>query len=771
MSSNHTGLLAKDGNLYDWIEIKNLSQEKESLSGYSLYYEGNSNNKEKDNKQKTWSFPDMEIHPGGRIVVFASKKNTQSISSELHTNFKLSSSGGKLALLHDDEVVSEIRYDSLDDDQCYRRLADGRYEKSNEPSPGFENTKSGYEEHITFLDKQRNNALLIWEIHPKGYKSGKAWIEIKNTSEESVNLKDYCLATSPKNIQKWHFPSKELKSGEYFVVNCKQDSFKIGKDCCVILSYKGKFIDGICAQRSPYGVSMGRIKGKSGFFFFTTPSKGSENTSPHYRFMAPLPTFSPIAGVYPTDTAGINVTINSHGFKVHYTIDGSEPTSDSPTYKDTIRIEKTRTIRAYCEGDSSTLRSNIATSTYILGDSHTLPVVNVTIKPSDLYNYNTGIYEAGPGASSEYPHHGANYWKKWWKKAHIELYDGNGGFSEDCELAIFGGYSRTLAKKSFKIRFKDTVGPSSINYDLYATGSPIKVKKFILRSGSQDISGIMARDEFFTSLMHSTSPSLLIQAYRPVALYINGEYFGLYYIREKIDKDFVASHLNVSNKSISIVFSTNTAEEGSDKGYNELMSYVRSHNMSATEHFNYVKDRFDLDGLIDYKIGEYYSCNTDIGNVRYVHSDDPRGDKKWHIVFYDIDISWRDTKPSSHYLRSTGQETFASPSRQNKLISELLKNKEFRQLFLERFSMHIHKTFNTEYVTTFFDKLIETIKPEMELNCKRWPHLMSYSDWCKHVEQFRAKLKSRSQTMVEDIRKELSVTPEENKKYFSDLGY
>ena len=417
------------------------------------------------------------------------------------------------------------------------------------------------------------------------------------------------------------------------------------------------------------------------------------------------------------------------------------------------------------------MRSRESYHTYIIDTPHSLPVINITVNDDDLYDHHSGIYADGPGYTTPFPHKGANYWKGWWKKAHVEFYDSvSKGFSENCELAIFGGFSRALAKKSFKIRFKNNSNSPSVVCDLFATGKPEEYKKFVLRSGSQDVSGVMVRDEFFTSLMQQHSPNLLIQQYRPVALYINAEYFGLYYIREKIDKNFVARKLNVSNDSITIMMAGKYCEQGSKAKYFDFMNFVGSHDLSLPQNYDYVKKNFDVEALIDFKLGEMYSCNLDLGNVRYVRSDDKKSDGKWHIVFYDLDATWQKDADWSLYF-SIGQFANSMYNPNNRLVVELLKNPDFRRLFMERLSMHMHSTFTTANTQKTFDDLINTIKPEMERNCERWPNVLSYTSWLAKVEKFRAKFATRNKIMLNNLRNGLEITPEENKKYFADLGF
>ena len=175
MTSNRTGLMSKDGNLYDWIEIKNMSDDTESLEGYSLTIE-KYDKKEQKIKRHTWFFPEMDVKPGGCILLFASKKGKNPPHGELHTNFKLPADGGKLQLSYDEDVLAELAFPKTESDECYKRLSDGKYEKSYEASPGFDNTREGYEKYSVLVDGQRKGPLRIWEAHTKGHKTGNAWV-------------------------------------------------------------------------------------------------------------------------------------------------------------------------------------------------------------------------------------------------------------------------------------------------------------------------------------------------------------------------------------------------------------------------------------------------------------------------------------------------------------------------------------------------------------------------------------------------------------------
>lgn len=826
MASNRTGILAADGNLYDWIEVKNVSDKTISLADYALATvkqpkdktakkkkknkaknadeatdsdnnenaeehhiadakdtkgkKGKKNKKDKKNNADapvvdslssmllTWNFPEMELAPGKHLIIFASKHPELSTETEPHTDFKISSKNGVLQLIKKDKhIMSEVRYDELEGDQCLRRLNDNTYEKSYMQTPYEENNTKGYETFNEIIDKQRTCPLRIWEVQAKG-KKAETWVEVKNVSDAPINLSEYSLSTKPTKAPRWQFPNTTLKPGERYVVDCGKVNFKIRNACCVLLLKEEQFMDGLCSYPAPYGITMGRRNDKLGFFYFASPTRGTANSSTSHRFIAEKPEFSELPGIY-TDRKSMLLKINTHGYTVHYTLNGSKPTKESPIYKDPIRIDTSCVVRAFCEGDSTSMKSPVATATYIFGREHNIAVMSISVNHADLYDYNRGIYVSGPGGGGPYPHEGANYWKPWWKNAHVEFFDGKEGFQADCGLAIFGGFSRALEKKSFKIKFDDTYGPAKLTYDFFGDGQPMEMKNFVLRSGSQDMGGVMVRDEFFTSLMQPENSAVLTQKYRPVALYINGSYFGLYYIREKINKRFVARKLHTTDDSISIVMSAKGyCEEGSKTKFTELMNFARNNDLSKKENYKLICNMVDINGVIDQKIGQIYSQNVDVGNIRFVRSDDAASDKKWHIVYYDLDLTWNsDNKPAAFYLNPSDSESGV----QNVLVARLLKNSKFRQLFLERLAMHLQKTHSAQNATSVFNNITNTIKQEMKYNCERWPKLLAYTTWERNVENFKKKIANRNKAMLDDLRKELAITPEENKKYFGNLGY
>lgn len=753
-ASNKTGLMAEDGETHDWIEIKNISEKEYSLRGYSLA---------KDSGMVTWQFPDTVLGPNECMLVFATKKE---LKKQLSCGFKISGKGECLQLItRSGRVMSEASYKKLKGDQVLKYTKKEKYKKTYKQTPGFENDKDGYQQYLELIESQRKDPLKIWEYMTKvpGGDKNIRWIEIKNTSNAPVKLNDYALTNDMDEPDLMTLPEQELAPGAFFLV---ADKDKKLSSQVLILTKKKKFVDAVNAHKTYLGVSIGRKNGSKGFFYYNEPTPNAENTTKAFEDITDEPEFNHHPGAY--DKKKIYLKFKNKDAKVYYTLDGSLPTRSSKVFKDSILIEKNTIVRAFVE-DSVNLASPVTTSTFIVGTKHKLPIVSLVINNEDLYDYHTGIYVAGPGASADFPHVGANYWKKWEKKAHIEFIEGKDGFSTDCGLKIFGGYSRALDKKSFHIKLHGRYGRSKVDYDMYNRGKKDDVKSFVLRSGSQDYTGVMARDEFFTSLMAQNSPNLYVQAYRPVVVYLNAEYWGIYYVREKINREYVAKHLNVDPSTANLLMAQHGALVGNSTEYINLCKYATSHNMKVDSVFKYMEDHVDFESLIDEKIGQFYSNNTDVGNIRYFKSTDPKCDGKWHWIYYDLDATFECIKPLSYYVE--GSTLFAEASSvgpYNVLPCQLLKNPKFRQLFIERWAYHMKNTFEPEHALKVFDGIINTIDPEMERECQRWPQ-MSYTSWKKNCERFREKIRNRPSMLQPEFIKGLNITQEEQKKYLSDI--
>lgn len=776
MPSNRTGIQGNSGNPADWIELKNTGTDSVDLKNFKLVVSSPAKNDTTGKeKSKTWSFPSVKIGGGECLVIFADKGEKIAEGDLLTADLKLPKEGATVKLLApNDSVLSEVAYEEMEPDQALA-LEEGKgFKPTFWHSPGYDNTRAGYEKATEKIDAGRTDPLRIWEVMSRADHSYEHWVELKNTGSKPLDLSAYSLSKKGGKEEAWPLPKQTLAPGEIICIqmagakrakgNVLFAPFKLGDAETVVLSKGDSFIDGACARPTPYGGSMGRRSGRQGFFFFAAPTRNQDNGTEGYRYIADKPEWAQKPGVH-KNRVKLTLAAGVKGRKVHYTLDGSEPTMSSPIFKDSLVITQPTVVRSFAEGDSTTMRSHVATASYLVGVEHDLPIINISLKPDDMYGYNNGIYANGPGYGGDFPFVNANFWKNWTKKAYVELFDGKKNFASDCGLKIFGGFSRALEKKSLRLKFRGQYGDSKVKYDFFDTGTPLEIEDLVLRSGSQDYTRYMIKDEFFTSLAATQCPQLLTQMVRPVAVYVNAKYMGLYYLREKIDDNFVARKLNLPNDSIDVFLS-------GPSPYKKLEEQISGMDMTKPENLEYARKNIDFESLIDYKISNIFAGKWDTGNIRYARSRHPDSDGKWRFVFYDIDASWDPSgKPSAAFFLSTSPSVVQPENaRHNVLINAMLRNPEFRQMFLQRLAFHMANTYAPANTLAHFDKFTGKIKQEMKLNCKRWTHL-SYETWEKNIAEFRKRLETRSQVILKDLRQYLSVTDEENKKYFANLGY
>ncbi|MFT7155334.1 MAG: hypothetical protein ACI8Q1_000335, partial [Parvicella sp.] len=97
--------------------------------------------------------------------------------------------------------------------------------------------------------------------------------------------------------------------------------------------------------------------------------------------------FSIRGGVYMDSS--LFVEIDTVGFKVYYTVDGSKPNYYSTRYSKGIQLTKTTPIRAAFYQNGS--RIGISTQTYLLGRSYNMAVISITVNNEDFFGFDRGI--------------------------------------------------------------------------------------------------------------------------------------------------------------------------------------------------------------------------------------------------------------------------------------------------------------------------------------------------------------------------------------------
>jgi len=617
------------------------------------------------------------------------------------------------------------------------------------------------------------------------------WIEIYNSGDQPVNLTGYTLSDSEAT---WTFPNCVIQARGYLIV-WASDKDKVAKNGQLHTNFKlsasgeevilkdpnGNVVDYVKFESLSDDQSYGRkTDGSSQFVIFTKSTPGYSNAMGSIQVKEPV--FSKVGGFY-TDAFDLEITSDDSEVEIYYTTDGSDPVpgnSGTKQYTGKIRIAsrageanvlsmfrdvstdfanpwrapngevfKCTTLKAVAvRRDGS--RSKVVTHSYFVDPGiktrYTLPVISVVTDYNNLFDPQIGIYHASNAEKSG---------EEWERPAHIEFFEPGGklGFSQNIGLRIHGGYTRKFPQKSFRIYADGKYGDlGEFKYEIFPgltkRVNDKKMKNFerlILRQAGNDWSSAYMRDEVLQSLL-SHIKTLDTQAARPAILFLNGEYWGIYYVRERYDKEYLKEHYNLDDKKVAILEPTQTisveygTQEDADAYTNEVINYLKSNSITQTSTYEYIKTKIDIDNYIVYNIAEIFFGNTDWpgNNVtiwRYktddgqYHPEAPYGqDGRWRWMLKDVDFGFGlYNKPVNHdtlsYAAGDRVEGTGNPEWSTFLFRTLLQNTEFRNQFINTFADHLNTTFVPERVIEVINNFESILSPEMTEHANRWTNI------------------------------------------------
>ena len=408
-------------------------------------------------------------------------------------------------------------------------------------------------------------------------------------------------------------------------------------------------------------------------------------------------------------------------------------------YTGPVELTQTTVLRARSYADGK-LPSKVVTASYIINENHTLPVISIALEPADMYGY-SGIY-SNPSQDWEVP-------------CNLTLYEGDGGFTIDCGLKLYGHTGLIMAKKSFKVNFRSCYGENVLNYPVYGEDGPWLYDSLCIRAG-QDYPQAIFRDELFTSLCREMTDTVLAQRDKFCILYVNGEYYGIYCMKEAFNELFYAQNRGVREESVEIV----QAPVYYDTEIHAFMRFLINHDMTKKENYEYACTVFDMDSVIDWIIIEGYSTNGDVQqNLRYFRSSD--NGNRYEMAFYDLDWSFYYHNPFSIVL-SYDQGDWQHVM----LTGNLMENPTFRQKFLERLSYHMEHTLSNENVLARIDYYHDLLAPEVPRERRTWGD--TYESWEWQVDKLRRFITEYDHlgSMVDRLVQYIGLTREEIDTYF-----
>lgn len=613
------------------------------------------------------------------------------------------------------------------------------------------------------------------------------WVEVYNNSNTTLNLENYYLSDDDDEFQKWKFPSLHLAPFSYLVVFASDKnrvdpnqelhtnfSIKAAGEK-IFLSYNNTLIQTIPKIEIPRNYSLIPLLSDSTIFEITqTPTPGNPN---QLKIIEEL-FFSHSGGMY-NQPFNLQLGTLNESHTVRYTLDGSIPTNNSILYSSPLLLDQTLfspsnialipyalpelnnipqeeipkaiIIRAAVFDNNGSIVSDVFTRSYFItsiGAKHELPILSLVVSPEDLFSYEKGIMVSGMHWDENERNWTGNYYQRgdeWEKSVYVSFYepDGTVGFEQTAGLKTHGGNSRRLLQKGMKLYARDNYGKDEFDYKLYEDRATTSFKRLVLSPAAASWSQAGLEDFISNKAVSQLNVEWL--ATRPTVLYLNGEYWGLYFIEEKIDDHYISTYYEVDKDSLDIMKNwAGLVGHGNDKNYSKFLSFMQETDFSSDENYSQAQSFMDIDNFIDYQLFEIYIANLD-WPMNNLSSWRPQNtDGKWRWIFYDGDAGLNNIKQTS-LVDAIGinKDPNSVQYKSSVILRSLLRNEHFKTKFLVQLENLLNTSLSYNTLKPILEAAIASFRPELDNHINRFNYPTSNNTWSKGIENIEKFITNR----------------------------
>lgn len=485
------------------------------------------------------------------------------------------------------------------------------------------------------------------------------------------------------------------------------------------------------------------------------------------------PEFSVDSGFYSTD---IYLEINSdENTRVYYTLDGSSPDKNSYLYENPIHItdatendnvycnitdvvlkgkripnvniDKCTIIRAIAISDNGA-RSDIVTKSFFVDfdekDGYeNMNIISMVTDPGNLFDSKIGIYVLGdeyqnylweveegkrdPVSKWEWtPANYHNAGKKWEREGNIEFFnlDRECILNKTVGIRIQGNISRAYNPKSFNLYARNEYdNEDCFNIDFFSDG--YNASKLTLSAGGNNYK-VNIKDYIVDKLIGEDT-NVTTMKFEPCCLFIDGEYWGTYWLENKYDEAFFKYYYDVPPTDI-LMIKNGQVELGNEADiviYNELMNFVKNDDMSIESNYAKACEMIDMNSMIDYyaiyiflaRRGDWPRSNTAIWRSK---GNDGFGNQKWHFVVFDM---------NSNGLSDSAHDTLSYVIERDALFGSMWENESFRKAFSSRIIELSETIFEPSRVEEICEYINTTYRESRIKSTKRYRELENEDEY------------------------------------------
>jgi len=484
--------------------------------------------------------------------------------------------------------------------------------------------------------------------------------------------------------------------------------------------------------------------------------------------------FSFESGVYSTALL-LQLSSTDVGADIHYTTNGNEPTLADPIYATQLTLLNldgtpnkyasipTNPSLTYPYGTYTAMRahsrgwlppngevkkahiikakafkagftpSETVTKTFLIDalgiNRYSLPILSVSVDSVGMFSNESGIFVYGNEVDGNYSMKDA----LWERIMNFELIEnGVSVYQQDVRARTHGGGSRHSCKKNLRM-YGEYGDHNNFNYPFFDDVEINKYKRILLRSGGHS-PNCFPRDDLASIITEGLDIDK--QHFKHVIVFINGEYWGIHSIKERMDDYFLQNLYGIDDDSITVIDQEFNVQgngvQADSAEMKDLEVFITNNDMSIDANYFHVTDKIDVDNYIDYMCSEIYLSNVDwvYSNVvtwrktgAYIPGAGAGYDGKFRWAMYDLDGGFGGDCKNAYYTVNTldaatiSSGTFASYTR---FFRGMLENERFKIKFINRMCDLLNTWFEPEVVQAHMSELKSILNIEMMEEVNRW---------------------------------------------------
>ena len=557
-----------------------------------------------------------------------------------------------------------------------------------------------------------------------------SWVELYNQDTVAVNLGDYKLGKDKNESKAWKLPILTIEPKQHAVVYCDKEGkdlhtdfhLESGKGGCLYLFKNDSIIDQVTdlKKQPAANIAYGReTDGSAIWGYQEEPTPGEVNCGKIAKGIVGEPMFSEQGRIITTpSTLWLTLSLpggSPEGAEIRYTTNGSEPTKNSNKYISPITISNSHIIRAkiFCDGyisPPSTVHSYI----FFVQRPLTLPVVSIVTDDKYMNDPKIGILAEGIFQEGK-----KNYQFNWRRPINFEFFE-NGDeacqLNQLCEVRVMGNASRSHPLKSLIVYANKRFGTNRLEYEFFPDQRPgiTDYKSIVLRNAGNDFDYLYMRDAIIQRNM-AEHVDLDWQAWRPVIIYLNGEYKGLLNIRDRSDEDYIYT-CHDRLEDIDMFENWKELKKGDWDYYSAFKTFYaeQGHTFEEYEHW------MDCGEFANLIIMNLYYNNQDFPGSNIVMWRPRTSSGRWRWIakdtdfglgLYDYPVSYNTIK-WLYDPEYDNERNWANQYEYTLLFRQLMEDHDFYNMFIDRCSVYMGDFLNEKGARKIWDPMYDRIKYE-----------------------------------------------------------